>query len=260
MEGLRKSTGLLAILILIMSLVCGCAGPQGIQGPEGEQGPQGEQGIQGIQGPQGEQGIQGPQGEQGIQGDQGLQGIQGEQGEKGEPGPQGEQGIQGLQGLQGIQGEPGPQGEQGIQGMRGVQGPVGTGLTTGMISDVGRENLVYSHWEDNYHYYTARIESCFGGSVGHLSLNVRVNGDCECYVYAVNYDPEFIDEYWLMPYITASEYIDGGWKTYTYEFDCLDFAAEMVFRAYNEDPGDHYESFDSWMFYYYTYTYPSILD
>jgi len=47
------------LLIISMTFVLACQGPQGIPGPEGQQGPQGSPGPQGTQGPQGSQGPAG---------------------------------------------------------------------------------------------------------------------------------------------------------------------------------------------------------
>jgi len=55
-------------LILTLSLIAGCTGPQGVvgpQGPAGPQGPTGQQGLAGPQGPAGPKGSVGPQGSPG---------------------------------------------------------------------------------------------------------------------------------------------------------------------------------------------------
>ena len=130
----------IGLATLVITIIAGPAGPQGLQGiagPQGNPGPPGAIGPQGIPGatgakgdtgpagPQGPQGIAGPQGNPGPPGAIGPQGIPGATGAKGDTGLAGPQGIAGLQGSPGAPGAIGPQGIPGVAGPQGPTGPAG---------------------------------------------------------------------------------------------------------------------------------------
>lgn len=124
-DTLRLSDGGGVVVLPVMQ------GPTGAQGIPGPQGPKGDPGLDGAVGPTGADGLPGAQGATGATGATGAMGIQGPTGATGAVGPQGLPGSQGTtgatgpQGLTGADGATGPQGPQGIKGDTGPAGPQG---------------------------------------------------------------------------------------------------------------------------------------
>ncbi len=76
----RVSTGLMALLMII---IISCKGPEGPTGPQGTTGPTGTGGPTGPQGVSGTTGATGPQGTSGVAGPAGPQGVAGTTGAQG---------------------------------------------------------------------------------------------------------------------------------------------------------------------------------
>ncbi|KAL0985324.1 hypothetical protein UPYG_G00155490 [Umbra pygmaea] len=123
------------------SVMCKCAGSEGIRGIRGTPGTKGLPGLKGHPGFPGEEGGIGERGPPGPTGPQGLQGCPGMRGVKGSRGYRGNGGDDGDNGLDGVNGEQGVNGTAGVSGERGNPGRPGNSGTRGEPGEKGQHGL-----------------------------------------------------------------------------------------------------------------------